>query len=107
MRVCSSHQLVISTRRRHPTQQPVLGVDSENSADQFWKNIARKKAILIFRTILAKKGNLNLDQNLDFQHAKFHLKFRYFVVVPEYSTTFVLFYFICLLTMCRALFIQN
>ena len=43
----------------------VLGIASENSADQFLKKIARKKEILIFSAILAKRGNLNLDLNLD------------------------------------------
>ena len=44
---------------------PVSGnIASENSADQFLKNIARKKAISISSAILAKKGNLNLDLNL-------------------------------------------
>ena len=49
-----------------------LGIAFEHSsADQLLKKIARKKAILIFSAILAKRGNLNLDLNLDLQCAKF------------------------------------
>ena len=47
--------------------EPVLGVASQKSADQLLKKIARKKAILIFWAILAKRGNLNLDLNRDLQ----------------------------------------
>ena len=38
-----------------------MEIASGNSADQFLKKIAPKKAILIFSAILAKRGNLDLD----------------------------------------------
>ena len=59
--------------------QCVLGIASENSADQFLKNITRKKTILIFSAILAKRGNLNLDLNLDLQRAKFEGSLTFYI----------------------------
>ena len=49
----------------------VLGIASENNADQFLKMIALKKTFLIFREILVKRGYINLDLNIDLRRAKF------------------------------------
>ena len=42
-----------------------MEIASVKSTDQFFQKIAQQKAILIFSAILAKRGNLNLDLNLD------------------------------------------
>ena len=49
----------------------VLGIASENNADQFLKMIALKKTFLISREILVKRGYINLDLNIDLRRAKF------------------------------------
>ena len=42
-----------------------MEIASGKSADQFFRKIAQRKTILTFSAILAKRGNLNLDLNLD------------------------------------------
>ena len=42
-----------------------MEIASGKCADQLFQNIAQQKTILIFSAILAKRGNLNLDLNLD------------------------------------------
>ena len=55
----------------------------EKSADQFFQNIAQQKAVLIFSAILAKRGNLNLDLNLDLRGDEIKKKSSGFGVVAS------------------------
>ena len=47
-----------------------MKVASGKSADQFFQKIVQQKATLYFSAILAKKGKLNLDLNLDLHGSK-------------------------------------
>ena len=75
--------IVIYTRLRIPSfaynerlRTPSFGINQwwrlppGKSADQLFQKIAQQKAILIFSAILAKRGNLNLDLNLDLHGSK-------------------------------------
>ena len=53
--------------------EPVVAIASGKRADQLFQKIAQLKAILIFSAILAKRGNLNLDLNLDLHGYNFFL----------------------------------
>ena len=48
----------------------VMEIASGKSTDQLFQKIAQPKAILIFSAMLAKRGNLNLDLNIDLHDSK-------------------------------------
>ena len=54
--------------------RPVMEIASGTSADQLLQKIAQQKAVLIFSAIFAKRGNLNLDLNLDLHAYKIKKK---------------------------------
>ena len=78
-----------------------MKVASGKSADQFFQKIVQQKATLYFSAILAKKGKLNLDLNLDLHGSKNLAVLMwapvFFFVLTLYARTWLLYYTTCML----------